>query len=78
MVEIKPLCCVKSRMMYLAAISFEAFVAPEFNEIFPGRQPRQDLKVHNLTRLSVQMMCLAYLLECAHTPQRKHGPSVWT
>ena len=26
-------------------ISLEAFAATEFNEIFSGRQPRQDLKV---------------------------------
>jgi len=27
-------------------ISLEAFVASEFSEIFLGRQPRQDAKVH--------------------------------
>jgi len=41
MVEIKLLCCVKSRMMYLADISLEAFVAPEFNEIFSGCEGSQ-------------------------------------
>jgi hypothetical protein len=65
-------------MMYLADISLEAFVAAEFNEIFSGRQPHQDVNIHILTWLSVQMMCLAYLLECDHTQQRKCGPSVWT
>ena len=77
MVVIKLLYCVKSRMMYLD-IRREAFVAAEFNEIFSGRQLRQDVKVHILTQLSVQMMCLAYLLECAHTQHRKHGCSVQT
>jgi hypothetical protein len=78
MVDIKLLCCVKSRVMYLVDISLEAFVAAEFNEIFSGRQLRQDVKFHILTRLSVQIMCLAYLLECAHTQHRKHCCSVWT
>ena len=45
MVEITLLCCMKSRMMYLADIILDAFVAAEFNEIFSGRQPCQDLNV---------------------------------
>jgi hypothetical protein len=32
-------------------ISLEAFVAREFNEIFLGRQPRQDAKVHTAGHL---------------------------
>jgi len=66
-------------MMYLADISLVAFVATEFNEIFSGRQPCQDVKFHILTWLSVRMIHLTYLLDsAADTQDRKHSPLVWT